>query len=123
MFKKTAIILSLAAMVSLSACAPDYSEGSRVGVVTKISRKGLFVKSWEGSLNQGGMRSQTDSNGHVSMVPNVLDFNVSDPEVLAKIQEAAKSGKTVELVYKQWFLAPLSIENDHVIIDVKPAGQ
>lgn len=111
---------SLAALVALSACAPNYSDGDRVGVVTKLSYKGLVFKSWEGTLNQGGTTTVTDSNGHSSVVPNAINFNASDPVVIQKLKDAATSGKRVKLVYHQWFIAPLTIENDHVIVDVTP---
>lgn len=88
-----------------------------MGIVTKLSYKGIFFKSWEGQLNQGGM--STDSEGNV--VPNVLSFNVSDPSVIAKVKEAARSGKRVELVYNQWLITPLTIGNSHVVVDVREA--
>lgn len=109
----------------LAGCFPNYSDGSRVGVVTKISHKGLIWKSWEGSINQGGTKevTQMDSNGgaHSQIVANAQDFNVSDPKVIEQVKEAAKTGKRVELVYRQWLVAPPWIDNDHVIVEVKPA--
>ena len=111
---------SSVALISLllCACAPDYSEGSRVGVVTKLSYKGLFVKSWEGEMVMGGMRQHRDEDGNVSTVANVFTFNV-DPSVVDKVRAAQESGRPVELVYRQWAMQPPTIENDHVIIDVR----
>lgn len=113
-------ILVLAVALILSACGPNYSNGSRVGVVTKLSYKGLVWKSWEGELNMGGVRQQSDGNGGTQTVPNVFTFN-ADPDAVAKLQDAMKTGARVELIYRQWFISPASIDNDHVIIDVKPA--
>lgn len=111
--------LSVALLILLlSACAPDYSEGSRVGVVTKLSYKGLIFKSWEGEMVMGGMKRHTDDNGNTSMVANVFEFNV-DPPAVEKVKAAQESGQPVELVYRQWLIAPPTIHNVHVIIDVR----
>lgn len=114
---KNFLILTLA--VLLTACGPDYSNGSRVGVVTKLSYKGIFYKSWEGELNMGGVRQQTDSDGHVSTVANVFEFN-ADPGAVAALQAAMRTGAPVELTYRQWFVSPVTVENDHVVIGVHP---
>lgn len=110
----------IAAALALTACAPHYSDGSRVGVVTKLSNKGLIWKSWEGSLNEGGTRVGRDIKGGESVVPNAFDFSVSDPAVVDQLQLAVSSGARVELVYQQWFISPPTIENDRVIIAVRP---
>lgn len=123
---KTVIIAVIGA--TLCACQPHYSDGSWVGVVTKLSRKGVIFKSWEGELLVGGTRPKTtthyDSEGKyagstTSMVPNVMAFNV-DESMVQKVKAAQESGEPVELVYRQWFISPLTIDHDHVIIDVKP---
>ena len=115
-----AMLVSLALMgaVSLSACAPNYSNGSRVGVVTKLSNKGVLIKSWEGELNMGGMRQTTDSDGNSQMSPNVFTFN-ADPSVVPDLEKAMDNGSRVRLTYHQWAIAPPSIDNDHVIVKVE----
>lgn len=102
----------------LTACAPNYSEGSRIGIVTKLSYKGFIWKSWEGEMNMGGMRQQRDKDGNTSAIANVFEFNV-DPAAVDKVKAAQESGRAVELVYRQWAISPFTIENDHVIIDVR----
>lgn len=99
----------------LAACAPEYSDGSRFGVVTKLSFKGIFWKSWEGELNMGGVKPSADGG----VVANVFAFN-ADPAAVEKLKLAMSKGQRVELVYRQWFLPPWSIEHDHVVIDVRP---
>lgn len=115
--KKT--ICLLISTLILSACAPNYSEGTRIGVVTKLSYKGLFWKSWEGTLNQGGTKIESDGQGNSQVVANAIDFNVSDPEVIEQLKSAASSGSRVEIHYNEWFMPPLSIVNDHVVDSVK----
>ena len=111
-------VILIAALAMLSACGQNFSNGSYMGVVTKLSEKGLIFKSWEGEVSMGGMRTQSDGNGSTSIVANVLRFNV-DPAAVEKVKAAQKSGKSVELVYRQWLIAPLSISNDHVVVDVR----
>jgi len=103
-------------MLCLSACAPHYSEGSRSGIVTKLSYKGIIWKSWEGEMVMGGMRQDEGGNA----VTNVFAFNV-DPACVREVQAAQDSGRAVKLVYRQWLLAPWTIENGHVIVRVETA--
>lgn len=104
------------AFVCLTACARNYSDGTRVGIVTKLSKKGVIWKSWEGEMLMALPPEAAASGAQ----PEKFTFNV-DPPVVSKVQEAMNSGKRVELVYRQWFFAPPTIDNDHVIIDVRPA--
>lgn len=94
-------------------CVPDYSNGERVGIVTKLSERGLIWKSWEGELL---MALPTQVAGNID--PEKFTFNV-DPQAVAKVQAALASGQRVTLIYRQWFVKPPSIEAHHVIIDVK----
>jgi hypothetical protein len=98
----------------------NYSNGSRVGVVTKLSNKGFIWKSWEGEMNIGGFRNSTDSNGNSNIVANIFAFNIESPEVVKKIQEAMQTGDRVELVYRQWGLKPITISSRYVITEVRP---
>lgn len=104
--------------LSLAACMPNYSDGSRVGTVTKLSYKGLIWKSWEGEMVMGGVRQNQDENGNLNTVANVFAFNV-DPDAVEKVRKAQESGRPVKLIYRQWWLSPLTIQNDHVVIDVQ----
>ncbi len=60
--KKVAIILL--AVVALSSCTNNYSQGERVGIITKFSNKGLIWKTWEidlkvaPNIGNGGMVGQ-----------------------------------------------------------------
>ena len=109
--KKIIIVLMLT--VSFAACGKNYSNGERTGVVTKLGEKGLIWKSWEGEML---MALPIDVAGTTQ--PEKFKFNVS-PEVLEQVKAAMYSSKRVTLVYTQWFWAPPSIDNDHVIIGVK----
>jgi len=97
----------------LCACGPNYSNGTRTGVITKLSEKGLIFKSWEGE-----MLVALPSSVASATQPEKFEFNVS-PECVEKVKAALDSNRRVEVVYRQWAVSPFSIENDHVIVDVK----
>ena len=81
----------------------SYSTGFRVGQLTKFSRKGTVNKSWEGELNAGGLRNSTGANGSASVVANLWPFSVDDDDkqVVADLQKAADTGKSVKLDYEE----------------------
>ncbi len=113
--------LILLALLVLSSCMPNYSEGSRVGVITKLSYKGIIFKSWEGSINQGGTKEIFDKNGKSQIVANAIDFNVQDSAVIEKLKTAYRTGKNVEILYKQWLIKPITQDSRYVVVDVKDA--
>jgi hypothetical protein len=111
--KRTRLLCVLVLVAIVSACGRDYSSGSRIGVVTKISHKGVIWKSWEGEA------LLALPNANPTMAPEKFTFNVA-PEAVDKVRSAQETGERVELVYRQWFVSPPSIDNDHVVIDVRP---
>lgn len=97
------IFLVLVAVITMSSCSENYSNGERIGLVTQFSKSGIFWKSWEGHLNmtQTGMNSSTP-----------FDFSIdNDHEDLAlvnKLDSAANLGWKVKITYHQtagwnWF--------------------
>lgn len=108
--KKVFIIICIFLCCS---CGRDYSNGSRYGIITKLSLKGVIFESWEG---EALMSLPFDQSNVVQ--PEKFEFNV-DPSCVDKIKNALHSGKRVELVYRQWLIPPLTICSDYVIIDIK----
>lgn len=95
-----------------------YSEGDRSGTVTKLSRKGALVKTWEGELVMGGVRKGNDGK----MDANVFCFSVADSTVISQLQDALNSGETVNLHYKQYFQTAISEgESGYLITSVSQA--
>lgn len=88
----------------LVGCNDSYSEGERVGIVTKLSHKGWQNKTWEGQMNLGGM--VTNSQGHQET--NVWAFTVpeEDETTLKLLQEAQRTQKAVIIRYKEWQVRP-----------------
>ncbi len=81
----------------------NYSEGDRIGFLTKFSHKGRIYKSWEGELNltQTGMNTS-------SLFDFSIDNDVDDKKIIATIDTAVNNGWKVKLSYhqtyfKNWF--------------------
>lgn len=89
-------LMIIVAIVGLLAClvlGPMFggiSDGTRSGLVTKLSYKGIFVKTWEGELMLGSGNSG-----------DRWPFTAVDKEVADRLSKAQKSQKTVSLHYKQ----------------------
>ena len=75
-----------------------FSEGTRTGYVTKISKKGYVFKTYEGELNTGFFTNP----GLTGKAPdNVWYFSVPDGNVADQIQKASETGQKVTLHYEQ----------------------
>lgn len=86
-------------------------EGTRSGVVVKLSYKGRLNKSWEGELMLGGVQSgQTWA----------FSLDPADPRSadLAKTLEAAVNAATpLTLKYHQRFIGPWSTDTNYLVYD------
>ena len=112
-------LIAALAVLLLTACGPNYSNGNRIGTITAFSNKGLIWKSWEGELLSGGLREESTPDGKGKQsVANIIGFNVSDPEMVQKIQLAVETGRPVRIRYSQWFIPPLTIDHTRVVTGV-----
>lgn len=95
------IILLLAIAVFVFLNLANYSTGYRQGVPTKISKRGLIIKTHEGTLNVGGLSNTADG-----AIPTTWDFTVkkSADSVLTKIDEAILKSKRVKLMYNEKYV-------------------
>lgn len=101
--KKILLLLFLSSFF-LTSCMENYSNGERIGFVTKFSQKGVIWKSWEGHLNL----SQTGMNTAGEGFDFSLDNDINDANLVAAIDSAAENGWKVKLIYhetlgKNWF--------------------
>lgn len=72
-----------------------YSEGNRVGILSKFSKKGNIFKTYEGEVVRPGIRvTQGAPNSQM------FYFSVEDPDVASKLERL--QGKEVELHYTQY---------------------
>jgi hypothetical protein len=99
--RKLFLLFSIA--ILFTSCTENYSNGERIGMITKFSKKGLIWSSWEGTLNttQTGMNSANQFEFSV-------DNDVNDPKVIATLDSAATYGWKVKIKYhetfgKNWF--------------------
>ena len=95
------IILLLAIAVFVFLMMANYSSGYRAGVPTKISKRGVIIKTIEGTLNIGGL-----TNTNQGAIPTTWDFTVrgSADSVMTKIDKAILDGDRVKLMYKEKYV-------------------
>ena len=110
--KKQLLLLVMSLFFIGCGCAENFSAGERIGVVTKISKKGLVFDSWEAAAV---IALPSDVGGFAQ--PEQFGFTV-DPIAVDAVKEAASSGKRVRLHYRQWFIAPPTIDHQHVVFKV-----
>jgi len=83
-----------------------YSEGDRIGVLRKLSKKGFFHKTYEGELMLNA--------GMGSVKLDTFNFSVKD-EILAK-ELIELIGKGVKLHYDQFLIVPYSVGSTKYLI-------
>ena len=74
-----------------------YSEGTRVGILYKFSKKGTFFKTYEGEMVLPGIKSTGSASG---LSTNRFQFSVSDEELANKLMES--QGMELELHYSNY---------------------
>ena len=97
------LVLILGLVIGSYLMFGDYSNGTRAGVVQKLSHKGVMIKTWEGQLNLGGFNTNETSGG---VAPTIWEFSVraKNAEVLNDLEQASLNGKRVKLYYNQKFV-------------------
>ena len=92
------IFFAIGLATFMTSCTENYSNGERIGMITKFSEKGLVYDSWEGTLNttQTGMNSAEPFEFSV-------DNDVNDPVVISTLDSAATNGWKVKIKYHQTF--------------------
>lgn len=102
-FRKFLILISLGVIVGLSTWMYFrywfvYSEGTRVGILYKFSKKGTIFKTYEGEMLLPGIGNKRASTG--SMTTNNFLFSVDDDSLAQKLMEL--QGMELELHYKNF---------------------
>lgn len=92
---KSLLLIGLVSL-TLIGCTENYSNGERIGFVTKFSQKGLIWKSWEGELNL----TQTGMN-----TSSTFDFSIDNDnqkeEHVKLLDSAATHGWKVKVRYHE----------------------
>lgn len=114
-------ILGVLLLGGIRGCS-TYSEGSRVGNITKFSLKGVSFKTWEGELVMGGVRTGVNSDGNSVVTGNVWEFTVDKDrkDLIDAIQNAMDHNKTVRLNYEEkGFSSPLDGNTRYRVKEVR----
>ena len=86
------------------------SEGTRTGMLFKISKKGAIFKTYEGQLHLGGSTILTTQS--------TWDFSVKDATVYQRMQQF--EGKNVKLHYKEMVDAfPWQGDTNYIVYQVE----
>ena len=81
-----------------------YSEGTRVGIIYKFSKKGTIFKTYEGEMMLPGIQNKSKS-----LSTNTFNFSVTDKELAQKLMKS--QGMEVELHYS-YYNRPLPWRGD-----------
>jgi hypothetical protein len=78
-----------------------FSEGTRTGILRKLSHKGYVFKTWEGELQMSAVMVPQTTEENISG-GNIWHFSVTDQAVVDALQKAETSGKRVTLTYTEY---------------------
>jgi len=93
--KKKIIIalICISASMILTGCW-ETEKGEKIGIIVKLNKQGIFIKTNEAELIRGGM-----NNGNGSFGTKPFDFTVEDEKLLSIVQQALDEQKTVRIKY------------------------
>lgn len=91
------LVLVLAIFIYVRYYYPFGDDSVKDGYLNKIEHKGYIFKTWEGTLIQTGLKS----NSPGMMQSPTFEFSVANEEVAKKLQ--MNSGKYFVLHYKEYF--------------------
>jgi len=94
---KKVLFLLIGATLLFASCSEQYSNGERIGVITRFSQKGLIFKSWEANLNI----TQTGMNTSGEPFCFSVDNNKEDVNTIALLDSAANKGWKVKVIYHE----------------------
>ena len=117
---KKLILFLFCALFCLTSCKEHFSDGERVGTVTKFSKAGIIWDSWDGHLNV----TQTGMNSAGEPFTFSLDNDRSDQDSIVNLlSEAQLKGWKIKLLYHQvWGLKNIFNnrgESDYFVDDVE----
>ncbi len=117
---KKLILFLFCALFCLTSCKEHFSDGERVGTITKFSKAGVIWDSWDGHLNI----TQTGMNSAGEPFAFSLDNDRSDQDSIVNLlSEAQLKGWKIKLLYHQvWGLKNIFNnrgESDYFVDDVE----
>lgn len=112
-----AIIVLVFIAVVLFVYYANISEGSRSGVIVKISKRGAIFKTYEGQMDLGSFGAVKADN----QFSQTFEFSVEkdDDEVYKTLEEASLSGERVQIRYKEKYATlPWRAETTYFVYEV-----
>ena len=103
-FKKIVFgILVVAIGILLFLYFGTFSEGTRAGIIMKVSKRGTIIKTWEGQMNLQTFGAIKDPNNIIS---ETFTFSVErgNDQLIEKLNKAALSGQRVNLIYIERYI-------------------
>jgi len=101
----------------------SYSEGSRSGMVIKLSKRGMVFKTWEGQMN---LQSFGALDPRANTLNEVFGFSVETGEdaLYRELEEASLSGERVNLHYvERYARLPWRGETAYFVTHVERSGK
>jgi hypothetical protein len=105
-----------------------YSNGTRTGRITKISKRGCIFKTWECEMVSDGLKTKYVGNGMSTAVANTWDFSVDADRghnenidaIVKRLQTKLENGDPVTVIYWSPYV-PLWCRGESVyyVYDVK----
>ncbi|MFZ1689028.1 MAG: 6-phosphogluconate dehydrogenase [Flavobacteriales bacterium] len=100
-----------------------YSEGSRAGMVIKLSKRGVVFKTWEGQLNLQTFGAVTPNGNALNEVFN-FSVGTGEDSLYRVLEEASLSGERVNLHYvERYARLPWRGETKYFITSVERSGK
>lgn len=100
-----------------------YSEGTRAGMVIKLSKRGVVFKTWEGQLNLQTFGAVTPNGNALNEVFN-FSVETNEDSLYRVLEEASLSGERVSLHYvERYARLPWRGETTYFITAVERSGR
>jgi len=103
-FKKiVAFILVIGLAILAFLYFGTFSEGTRAGIIMKISKRGAIFKTWEGQMNLETFGAVKDAT---NIVTETFTFSIEkgNKELIEELNAAALSGERVNLKYIERYM-------------------
>ena len=98
----------------------NISEGTRSGVIVKISKRGAIFKTYEGQMDLGSFGAVQDAN----QLSQTFNFSVEKgkDELIEELEAVSLSGERVQIRYKEKYaVLPWRAETTYFVYDIKRA--
>jgi len=112
-----AIVVLLFIGVMLFIYYANISEGTRSGVIVKISKRGAIFKTYEGQMDLGSFGAVQDAN----QLSQTFNFSVEKGKdnLIEELEQVSLSGERVQIRYKEKYaVLPWRAETTYFVYDI-----